>query len=55
MPVDWNGEIFKDYHFAFQVKDNANIVQGVPVNFTEVEFYIMLKAPDDYIKYSDVK
>jgi hypothetical protein len=31
-------EIFKEYHFAFQMKDNANIFQRVPDNFTEVGF-----------------
>jgi hypothetical protein len=53
--VDWNGEIFKEYHFAFQAKDNANIVQGAADNFTEVGFYMMTKAPEDYIKYFDEK
>jgi hypothetical protein len=46
--LDWIGEIFKEYHFAFQAKDNANIVQGAADNFTEVGFYLMLKSPDDY-------
>jgi len=53
--VDWASEIFKEYHFAFQAKDNANIVQGVPDNFTEVGFYIMLKALEDFIKYFEAK
>jgi len=48
---NWNNEEFKDYTFAFQAKDSASNVQGVPDNETEIGEYIGMIGPTDFINY----
>lgn len=52
--ADWDSEDFAEYTFAFQAKDSAADVQGMPQdNETSIGRGIQIIAPADYINYFD--
>lgn len=44
---------YKNMRFAWQGKDSANDVQGVPDNVTEIGRFIKIEEPTDFVKFWD--